>query len=124
MSICSEFFVKDKETSDQVKELNNSITPLPAMQTSFLKDEVKILKSAQTTLNLSETTLKKQVSELMKNIEELHLAIWRAEQAAIDGVFDAETNIKEQIKLKAPDLDVSEVDAFKKVMDENVVSIL
>ncbi|KAL4374899.1 hypothetical protein AHAS_Ahas05G0227900 [Arachis hypogaea] len=57
-------------------------------------------------------------------VEELELSIKKAEQMAADGIFYAKRNILDQIKLKAPDLDVSKVDAFKKVMDGNFVSIL
>ncbi|KAL4276391.1 hypothetical protein AHAS_Ahas20G0202500 [Arachis hypogaea] len=70
----------------------------------------------------------RHVSKLIKKIEEFDFSVRKAEHAAVDGVFDAKKYIFDQIKLKAPDLDVSEVDAFKKVVDLGfrilVVSIL
>ncbi|XLS59044.1 hypothetical protein HN51_008799, partial [Arachis hypogaea] len=52
-----------------------------------------------------------------KNNSTLAKTAENAEQAAIDAIFDAEKNILNQIKLLAPELDISSVSAFKKVMD-------
>ncbi|KAL4321800.1 hypothetical protein AHAS_Ahas14G0146700 [Arachis hypogaea] len=55
-----------------------------------------------------------QIQKLSTSITDLQ---GRLNKAAVDGEFDVEKSILDQIKLKAPDLDVSEVDAFKKVVD-------
>ncbi|KAL4345379.1 hypothetical protein AHAS_Ahas11G0272500 [Arachis hypogaea] len=68
--------------------------------------------------------MKKQVSEFMTQIETLDTSVKRDDRAAVDGIFDAEQNIRDQISLIAPDLDVSKVNAFKKVVGEKVVVIM
>ncbi|XLS68991.1 hypothetical protein HN51_020014 [Arachis hypogaea] len=122
-SLRSEFLSKDKiiaEANIKIQKLNNSVTDLQGKQTS-LENEVKSLKEAKATSYSRERALKKEVSKLMKKIKELNLSVRKAEQAAVDGIFYAEKNILDQIKLKAPNLDVSKVDVFKKVVNKKVV---
>ncbi|XLT06267.1 hypothetical protein HN51_045016 [Arachis hypogaea] len=122
----SKLLSKDKmiaEKNIQIQKLNNSVTDLQGKQTS-LENEVKSLKEAKVASDSRERALKKQVFELTKKIKELNLSVRKAEQTAVDGIFYAEKNILDQIKLKAPDLDISEVVVFKKVVDRKVVSIL
>ncbi|KAL4329164.1 hypothetical protein AHAS_Ahas13G0272700 [Arachis hypogaea] len=68
--------------------------------------------------------LRRQVSELISKIKKLETSVKNVEHAVMDGVFDVEQSIHGQIKLIAPDLDVFEIVAFKKVMDGRIVSIL
>ncbi|QHO41133.1 uncharacterized protein DS421_5g143070 [Arachis hypogaea] len=121
-----EFATKDKEitnTNSQVKILNASLAVLQEEQTT-LRGEVTNLKEAKSSLDLKVEHLKKQISKLMTQIEILDTSVKRAERVAMDGVFDAEQNILDQIRLLAPDLDVSTVNAFKKMVDGKIVEIL
>ncbi|KAL4306192.1 hypothetical protein AHAS_Ahas16G0153700 [Arachis hypogaea] len=111
------------DANAQIQKLNISVAVLQDKQTS-LENEVKILKEAIAASDLRGKNLKKQVSKLIRKIEELEILVKKVEQATVDGVFDAVQNILDQIKLRAPNLDVSKVDAFKKVVDGKVVSIV
>ncbi|KAL4337533.1 hypothetical protein AHAS_Ahas12G0119700 [Arachis hypogaea] len=98
--------------------------PFKRKKQTSLENEVRSLKKAQASSNLRAENLKKQVSELIRKIEKLELLVKKAECDVVDRVFNAEWNILDQIRLIAPDLDVSEVDAFKKIVVGKVVSIL
>ncbi|XLT29611.1 hypothetical protein HN873_060903 [Arachis hypogaea] len=104
-NLCFYFLSKDKVITDansQIQKLNSTVTSLLEKQTS-LEAEVKTLKEAKTTFDLRGENLKKQVFELIERINGLELSVRKAEQAVVDGAFDAERNILDQIKLRAPD---------------------
>ncbi|QHN96136.1 uncharacterized protein DS421_18g615800 [Arachis hypogaea] len=60
----------------------------------------------------------------MMEIETLIQSVKRVEQAGVDGLFDVEVNMHEQLKLIAPDLDVSLISVFKKVVNGEMVDIM
>ncbi|KAL4329719.1 hypothetical protein AHAS_Ahas13G0328200 [Arachis hypogaea] len=88
----------------------------------FLSKDKEI--AVKTSTDSKAENLKKQVSEFVAKIEQLKLSVQKAERAVVDGIFDAERNILNQIKLIASNLDVFKVNAFKKVVDGKVVSIM
>ncbi|KAL4315255.1 hypothetical protein AHAS_Ahas15G0166800 [Arachis hypogaea] len=122
----SDFLSTDKIIADaniQIQKLNTLVTTLQERQAS-LENKVKSLKEAKAASDEKGENMKKQVSELIRKIEELKLSVQKVECVAVDGVFDVEQNILDQIKPRTPDLEISEVDVFKKVVDGKVVSVL
>ncbi|KAL4300759.1 uncharacterized protein DS421_17g592810 [Arachis hypogaea] len=85
---------------------------------------MKILEKAKTSFDTKVEKLKKQVSELMIEVKNLNTSIKNTECTTMDGVFDAKHNMLYQIKLLAPNMDVSEVGTFKKEIDGKIVDII
>ncbi|QHO33844.1 uncharacterized protein DS421_9g261840 [Arachis hypogaea] len=115
------------------KELQTSATQIQILNTTLasLQEDNRKLQESIKSLGEDKKTSASQVKDLMikvveieKNNSTLAKTAENAERAAIDGIFDAEKNILNQIKLLALELDISSVSAFKKVMDGQVVNIM
>ncbi|QHO43155.1 uncharacterized protein [Arachis hypogaea] len=135
MLLRSAAFVRDVEKeilsfrskiASKEKELHTSATQIQILNTTLasLQEDNRKLQESIKSLEEDKKTSEKKVVEIEKNNSTLAKTAENAEQAAIDAIFDAEKNILNQIKLLAPELDISSVSAFKKVMDGQVVNIM
>ncbi|QHO13364.1 uncharacterized protein LOC107642100 isoform X3 [Arachis ipaensis] len=124
-SFRSKIASKEKElqtSAIQIQILNATLASLQE-DNRKLRESVKSLEEDKKTSVSRVKDSMKKVVEMEKNNSTLAKTVENAERAAIDGIFDAEKNIFNQIKLLAPELDISSVSAFKKVMDGQVVDI-
>ncbi|KAL4369803.1 hypothetical protein AHAS_Ahas06G0002300 [Arachis hypogaea] len=109
-------FLEFRGCSSILRYVRDAKVEILSLRLNFLsKDKMIADANAQIQkLNTSVTVLQDKQTSLENE----------AEQAAVDGVFDVEQNILDQIKLRAHNLDISKVDAFKKVVDGKVISIV
>ncbi|MED6130967.1 hypothetical protein PIB30_005621 [Stylosanthes scabra] len=108
------------ESAVKIKNLNATLATLQEFHEKLNRDA----KSASE----KREAVEKHVSELkgkLKESEEHRLSLAKsvvdAEKAAVAGVAETETNIKDQCALIAPDIDFSGVSAYKKVVNGEVI---